>query len=166
MIPPTRLDDDVLADLVARMRNPEERRGDFRAQLAAHRLAERRLAELCERRGRERIIAAMDELYAYSERVVRAALARLPDGSYESLDVLEEQVNDLEIRVAVTIAGDSIAFDFDGTAPQHDGNLNCPLAVTRSACYFVVRCVVAPDLPSSGGAFAARRGRGRRRDRS
>jgi N-methylhydantoinase B len=154
VIPPTRLDDDVLADLVAQMRNPEERRGDFRAQLAAHTLAERRLAELCERRGRERVVAAMDELFAYSERVVRAALAQLPDGRFEAQDVLEAPEGDLLIHAAAAITGDEISFDFSGTAPQHGGNLNCPLSVTRSACYFVVRCLTAPDLPSSGGAFA------------
>jgi N-methylhydantoinase B len=154
VIPPTRLDDDLLDSLVARMRNPEERRGDLRAQLAAHRLAERRLAELCERRGRGRVAAAMDELFAYSERVVRARLDRLPDGRYEASDVLEPARGELEIRVAVTVAGDEIAFEFSGTAPQHEGNLNCPLAVTRSACYFVVRCLTDPDLPASGGAFA------------
>jgi N-methylhydantoinase B len=154
VIPPTRLDDDVLAGLVSRMRNPEERRGDFRAQLAAHHLADRRLTELCERRGRDGLVAAMDELFAYSERVVRAALARLPDGRFEASDVLEAVDKDLPIRAAVTIAGDEISFDFAGTAPQHDGNLNCPLSVTKSACYFVTRCLTAPDLPSSGGAFA------------
>src|SRR5438132_264109 len=58
VIPPTRLDEDVLADLVARMRNPDERRGDLRAQLAAHGLAERRVAALCARYGRERVAAA------------------------------------------------------------------------------------------------------------
>src|SRR5205085_9998632 len=89
VIPPTRLDDDMLAALVARMRNPEERRGDLRAQLAAHRLAERRLAELCDRRGRAAVVAAMAELYAYSERAVRAAIARLPDGTWSAADVLE-----------------------------------------------------------------------------
>src|SRR5881296_607143 len=62
VIPPTRLDENVLASLVARMRNPDERRGDFRAQLAAHLLAERRVAELCERQGADRVRAAMDEL--------------------------------------------------------------------------------------------------------
>src|SRR5207253_4236773 len=54
---------------------------------------------------------------------------------------------------AVTVSGDEIEIDFAGTASQHDGNLNCPLAVTRSACFFVVRCVTDPDLPASGGAF-------------
>ena len=154
VIPPTRLDDRTLDALVERMRNPEERRGDFRAQLAAHHLAERRLTDLSSLRGREQVVQAMDELYAYSERVVRAALQRLPDGRFEAEDVLEAPEGDVPIRVAVTVSGDEIAFDFAGTAPQHAGNLNCPLSVTRSACYFVVRCLTAPDLASSGGAFA------------
>jgi N-methylhydantoinase B len=154
VIPPTRLDEDVLEELIARMRNPVERRADFRAQLAANRLAGRRVAELCERRGRDRVAAAMDELFAYSERVVRAGIGRLPDGRFEAVDVLEATEGDLELRVAVTIAGEEITFDFEGTARQHEGNLNCPLSVTKSACYFVVRCVTAPDLPASGGAFA------------
>lgn len=154
VIPPTRLDDDVLAGLLARMRNPDERRGDLRAQLAAHRLAERRVAELCERKGRERVAAAMDELYAYSERRVRAAIRALPDGRFDASDVLETPEGELEIRAAVTIGGEEIEIDFEGTAPQHGGNLNCPLSVTRSAAYFVVRCLTDPDVPASGGAFA------------
>src|SRR5829696_3457977 len=154
VIPPTRLDDDVLAELVARMRNPDERLGDLRAQLAAHRLAEHRLDELCTRRGRDRVSASMDELYAYSERRVRLGVAALPDGRYEAADVLEAREGELEIRAAVTIAGDEIEIDFAGTALQHEGNLNCPLSVTRSAAYFVVRCLTDPDVPASGGAFA------------
>jgi len=154
VIPPTRLDDAALEGLVSRMRNPDERRGDLRAQLAAHRLAERRIEELCGRRGRARVSSAMDELLAYSERVVRSALRGLPDGRFEGADALETPSGPLEIRAAATIAGDTIEIDFTGTSPQHSGNLNCPLAVTRSACFYVVRCLTAPDLPASGGAFA------------
>jgi N-methylhydantoinase B len=154
VIPPTRLDDETLGALVARMRNPDERRGDLRAQLAAHRLAERRVAELCERRGRDEVASAMDEVYAYSERRMRAGIAALPDGRYEAQDVLEPVAGELRIRVAVTIAGEEIDVDFAGTSPQDEGNLNCPLAVARSASYFVVRALVDPDLPASGGAFA------------
>jgi N-methylhydantoinase B len=154
VIPPTRLDDDVISALVAQMRNPEERRGDLRAQLAAHRLAEQRVGELCARRGRDRVVAAMDELYAYSERSMRAGISALPDGRYEARDVLEALEGDLELRAAVTIAGNAVEIDFAGTAPQHEGNLNCPLSVARSACFYVVRVLVDPDLPASGGAFA------------
>jgi N-methylhydantoinase B len=154
ILPPQVLTDEVLERFVRATRLPEERRGDLRAQLAAHRLAEQRLDELCSRRGRARVAAAMDELFAYSERIVRAALAGLPDGRGEAEDVVEAVDGDLPIRCAVELAGDAIRIDFAGTAPQYDGNLNCPLAVTKSACYFVVRCLTEPDLPASGGAFA------------
>ena len=154
VIPPTLLTDDVIAQLVARMRNPDERRGDLRAQLAANRIAEQRVAELCERRGHDRVVAAMDELYAYSERAMRAGIARLPDGRYEAADVLEAIDSELELHVTVTITGDAVAIDFAGTSLQHDGNLICPLSVARSACFYVVRVLVDPDVPASGGAFA------------
>jgi N-methylhydantoinase B len=151
VIPPTRLDAATLDALVAQMRNPEERRGDFRAQLAAQLLARRRVDELCARYGRDEMSAAMDELHAYSERLVRAELGRIPEGRYVGEDVLDDGTR---IRVTLEVRGGGCVFDFDGTASQQDGNLNCPLAVTKSACYFVVRCVAAPDVPASGGAFA------------
>ena len=153
VIPPTRLDEATLDQLVAQMRNPDERRGDLRAQLAAQRLGARRVAELCARRGRSEVTAAMDELVAYSERRVRAGIAALPDGRYEAAELLETADGELELRVAATIAGDELELDFAGTAPQHDGNLNCPLAVTTSACLFVVRALTDPDVPASAGAL-------------
>jgi len=154
IIPPVLLTGEVEALFVANARNPQERRGDLRAQMAAHRLAELRIDELCARRGRERIAAAMDELYAYSERMVRAAIARLPDGRRSAEDVVEGVEGELTIRVTVDVRGDDIGIDFTGTDGQDAYNLNCPLSVTRSACYFVVRCLTEPDLPASGGAFA------------
>jgi N-methylhydantoinase B len=154
IIPPTRLDDAALDALIAQMRNPDERRGDLRAQLAAHHVADRRIAELCARRGRQTVVDAMAALYTYSERRMRAGIEALPNGRFEADDVLEAGDGDLELHVAVTIDGDEVDIDFDGTVAQHEGNLNCPLAVTRSACYFVVRALVDPDLPASGGAFA------------
>src|SRR5919197_2387167 len=106
VIPPTLLDDATLDALVGRMRNPDERRGDLRAQLAAHRLAERRLDELCERRGRARVEAAMDELYDYSERLVRSAIAELPDGRFKAADTLEPcGGGELALRAAVSVCG-------------------------------------------------------------
>src|SRR5207302_11318719 len=84
----------------------------------------------------------------------RAAITALPDGRGESEDVVEAVEGDLSIRCAVEITGERMRIDFAGTAQQYDGNLNCPLAVTKSACYFVVRCLTEPDLTASGGAFA------------
>jgi N-methylhydantoinase B len=154
IVPPTQLTDEVVQLFVANARNPAERRGDLRAQIAAHHLAARRLDELCARTGRDTVAAAMDELYAYSERMVRAAIERLPDGTWSAEDVVEAVEGQLAIRATVTVTGDEIAIDFAGTADQHRGNLNCPLSVTKSACYFVVRCLTEPDLAASGGAFA------------
>src|SRR4029077_10306123 len=72
----------------------------------------------------------------------------------EAADALEPAgEGELGIAVALTIDGDQLELDFAGTADQYKGNLNCPLAVTRSACYFVVRCLTDPDVPASGGAF-------------
>jgi N-methylhydantoinase B len=154
VIPPTRLDEAVIDALATRMRSPDERRGDLRAQLAAQRLAERRVGELVERHGRDRLARAMEELIAYSERRVRAAIAALPDGTYRARDVLETADAELELRAAVTISGDEVEIDFAGSAAQHAGNLNCPLAVTESACAFVVRVLTDPDVPASAGALA------------
>src|SRR5829696_4493911 len=150
VIPPTRLDNETLAQLVEQMRNPAERRGDFRAQLAAHHLATQRIGALCERHGREVVAAAMRELHDYSERLVRAGLREIRDGRYEARDRLDDGTI---IRVALSVRGEEVELDFAGTDAQQQGNLNCPLAVTKSACYFVVRCVAAPDVPASGGAF-------------
>ena len=154
VLPPVRLDSEVMAVLLANVRTPGERQGDLRAQLAAHRFAEARISELCSRRGHEKVVAAMSELYEYSERMVRTAIDRLPNGRYVAEDKLEPIDGELTIRAAVTISGDDIVIDFTGTSPQHDGNLNCPIAVARSAAYYVVRCFTEPDLPASGGAFA------------
>ena len=154
IIPPVLLTEEVEHLFVANARNPDERRGDLRAQISAHRLAERRIDELCARRGTERIAVAMGELYAYSERMVRAAIARLPDGTWSAEDVVEAVEGELTIRASIQIAGDEIHIDFAGTDAQDAYNLNCPMSVTRSACYFVVRCLTEPDLPASGGAFA------------
>ena len=78
----------------------------------------------------------------------------MPDGRYAATEDVEAADEDLEIRATVEIDGDRVRVDFDGTAPQHGGNLNCPLAVTVSACCFVLRVVADPDAPASGGAYA------------
>jgi N-methylhydantoinase B len=154
ILPPVRLTPEVERLFVANARNPDERRGDLRAQIAAHHLAERRIEELSARRGHDRVGEAMEELYAYSERMVRTAIAALPDGRWTAEDAVEAVDGQLVIRATVEVAGDEIRIDFAGTAVQDAYSLNCPLSVTRSACYFVVRCLTEPDLPASGGAFA------------
>ena len=150
VIPPRRLDDAAIDELVAQMRQPAQRRADLRAQLAANRTGVQRLCELDERGGLQ---AAMAETIDYAERRMRACLAELPDGTRAARDVLEAAEGDLELRLEATVAGDELTLDFSGSAAQHGGNLNCPLSVTRSACWFAVRVLTDPDIPPTAGAY-------------
>ncbi|HEX6204426.1 MAG TPA: hydantoinase B/oxoprolinase family protein [Solirubrobacterales bacterium] len=156
VIPPTVAGAETLAALAAQMRAPEQRLADLRAQEAANRVGATRLLELHERLGGEALRNGMAEILAYSERRTRAALADLPDGSYLAEDVLEGDWNgeerDLLLRLEATIAGDSLRLDFGGSEDQIDGNLNCPLSVTKSAAFFAVRVLTDPDAPPSAGA--------------
>jgi N-methylhydantoinase B len=163
VLPPVRLVaagevvDDVLELVLANVRTPDVRRGDLRAQIAANRRGDERLGELLERRGRDVVLAAFDEVIAYAERRTREALRELPDGTYEAHSEIEGdgvRDEDVPIHVALTIDGDAIEIDFDGTAPAVAGNVNCPLAVTRSACYFALRVMLPPDVPANAGAYA------------
>jgi N-methylhydantoinase B len=153
VIEPMPLDDETIADLASRMRQPAQRRADLRAQLATNRIGVRRVGELVERVGADTLRAAMDAVLDYAERRTRACLEALPDGTVEARDFLEAADRDLELRVAATVSGDELVLDFTGSAPQHDGNLNCPLAVTCSAAYFAVRVLTDPDIPPSAGAY-------------
>jgi N-methylhydantoinase B len=150
VIAPRRLDRDTIEQLVAQMRQPAQRRADLRAQLAANRTGVERLREL---HARGDLQAAMAETIDYAERRMRACIAALPDGTRHAADVLEAREGDLELRLAATVAGDELTLDFAGSAPQHPGNLNCPLSVTRSACWFAIRVLTDPDIPPTAGAY-------------
>jgi N-methylhydantoinase B len=142
--------------IVREMRNPKERLGDLRAQVAANELGARRLRELYDKYGIETCERFADEILAYSERRVRTALAAAPRGTYRAEDALDDDgVEDrpLWIRCAVTI-GDDVRVDFAGTDAQVEGNVNAPLAVTQSATYYVVRCLTDPDAPPNAGCYA------------
>jgi len=157
VIPPTRADPAILAELAGRMRFPRQRLADLRAQAAANRIGALRLAELAERHGAARLRDGMEEILAYAERRTRAALAELPDGTYAAEDVLEDDAGgtprDVTLRVEATIAADRLRLDFTGTDPQVQGNLNCPLSVTKSAAFFAVRVLTDPDAPPCAGAY-------------
>ncbi len=157
IIPPTRADDATLRELAAQMRAPRQRLADLRAQAAANRIGALRLTELAERHGLDQLRAGMAATLDYAERRTRAALAALPDGSYRAEDVLEDdfgpKARDVTLRLLARIEGESLRLDFSGTDPQVQGNLNCPLSVTKSAAFFAVRALSDPDAPPSAGAY-------------
>jgi N-methylhydantoinase B len=139
--------------IIAPMRQPAERRADLRAQLAANVIGARRLEELARRLGPEPLALALESVLDYGERRARAAIAALGDGVREARDLVEAPEGDLELCVRATVDGERLVLDFAGSAAQHPGNLNCPLAVTRSACYFAVRVLTDPDTPPNAGAY-------------
>jgi N-methylhydantoinase B len=149
VIPPRVLDEAAVEELVAQMRQPAQRRADLRAQLAANRTGVERLREL---HLRADLAAAMSETIGYAERRMRACLQALPDGTDRARDVLEAREGDLALTLRATVAGDELTLDFTGSAAQHEGNLNCPLSVTQSACWFAVRVLTDPDIPPTAGA--------------
>ena len=159
VIPPTRLardgelDRDLLRELTEQMRGPRQREADLRAQLAANRAGASRVVELADRHGLATLREAMSETLDYAERRTRAAIEEMEDGERSASDLLEGADGDLELRLTATVEGDELTLDFDGSADQYDGNLNCPLAVTMSACYFAVRVLADPDVPPCAGAY-------------
>ena len=153
VISPRPLTDESMHEIVAAMRQPEERRADLRAQLAANRAGAARLSELADRLGAERLREGTDEVLDYCERRTRAALSGLGDGTREAHDVLEAPEGDLALSLRAELTGSSLVLDFAGSAAQHAGNLNCPEAVTASACMFAVRVLTDPDIPPTAGAY-------------
>jgi N-methylhydantoinase B len=135
------------------MRNPRQREADLRAQLAAGRAGGERVAALIERFGLDTFSAGLRETLDYAERRTRARIAELEDGTYPATDALEGVEGDLQLKVEGRVKGDLMELDFSGSAAQHDGNLNCPLAVTLSACYFALRVLTDPDVPPCAGAY-------------
>jgi N-methylhydantoinase B len=135
------------------MRNPRQREADLRAQLAAGRAGGERVAALIERFGIDAFHEGLAETLDYAERRTRARLAEIADGSYSAADLLEGADRDLELKVEARVEGDRMELDFTGSAAQHAGNLNCPLAVTLSACYFALRVITDPDVPPCAGAY-------------
>ena len=164
IVPPVKLyragvlNEDVLRLILRNVRTPDERRGDLAAQRAAGAIGARRLRELVAAHGRAEVLAYCGHLQAYSERITRATIAGWPDGVYVFEDVIEliegERLTLTPIRVAATIAGEEVTFDFAGTAPVVHGSLNAVIAITQSACYYVVRCLIEDEVPMNAGCFA------------
>jgi N-methylhydantoinase B/oxoprolinase/acetone carboxylase alpha subunit len=130
-----------VAIFVAASRTPDERRGDLDAQIGANALGAERLRAFAD--------APTHEVVDYGERRMRAALSDLPDGTWR----FEDEIDGSTIRLALTIDGDAVGFDFSGTDPQQVGNVNAVEAVTVSSVAFALRSATDPSIPANGGAM-------------
>lgn len=135
-------------------RTPDERRGDLEAQLAALFRGQERLGELARAHSHGEVTSYARHLQTYAEKRARAVIASWPDGIYRAHDWLECGDELAEIRLVITIEGEKICFDFDGTSSQVAGSLNAVEAIAFSACYYVVACLLGEDVPLNAGTFA------------
>ncbi|MFZ1401122.1 MAG: hydantoinase B/oxoprolinase family protein, partial [Candidatus Promineifilaceae bacterium] len=148
--------------ILRNVRTPEERNGDLAAQLAAHAIGEKRLAEIVDRYSLAEALAHADALIDYAKTLTETAVSHIPNGRYTFTDYLDDDGQPgsppIPIKVTITVEGSQMHVDFSGTAPAVRGNLNAVPAIARSAVAYCLRCaalaLVQTDLPMNDGAFA------------
>jgi N-methylhydantoinase B len=141
--------------LRANSRTPELVLGDLRGQVGATHLAAERVRALCAKYGAAVIEEASARLLELTERLIRAAVAEWPDGSFSGERVMHTEGmaggTPVHIRVTADIRGDQISFDFRESGDQMAGPYNIRPPLVRAVCYYVLKCLIDPDLPSNSG---------------
>jgi N-methylhydantoinase B len=147
---------DVLKLLLANVRAKKEVSGDLMAQVAANTMGIRRLSALVDRYGIEVINFFIERLLEYSQQRVAAELDRLPRGDFEAEGWLDDdgiRSEPIHLKVRVSLDGKQVTFDFTGTDAQRAGPMNCNLTQTYTACVYVLKCLVDPDIPINEGFY-------------
>jgi N-methylhydantoinase B len=139
--------------LRAAVRTPDQTEGDLWAQITGLDLLERRVGELMSEYGLDDLGAFADEILGRCERAMRAAIAKLPDGTYAHTFQTDGLEKPFDYKVAVTVAGDRIAVDYAGTSPQADRAINCTMTYTFAMTAYALKCALLPNLPNNEGIF-------------
>ncbi|HET7408791.1 MAG TPA: hydantoinase B/oxoprolinase family protein [Paracoccaceae bacterium] len=150
------LQQDLLDILLLNARIPEERRGDYYAQIAACQLGVRRMHEILERYSPELMNRAFDEIITRTRRRMRQAIGEIPDGVYAFEDVMDDDglgTEDIPIRLRVTVEGERAVFDWRGSSPQVRGNINLPVNATQAAVAYSLKALLDPDIPNNQGVI-------------
>jgi N-methylhydantoinase B len=160
IIPPLKIaeggeiDHKVMGFLLNNVRTPAEREGDFAAQIMANRTGIARTRELIAKYDLPTVTRYAEGLMDYAERMMRKAIAAIPDGDYRFEDVLDGDgitTGPLNLRVRLRVAGEEATLDFSDCAPQTAGSVNAVAAITLSAVLYVFRCLVAENIPTNAG---------------
>jgi len=145
---------DVMKLILNNVRSSNERRADFAAQTGSLKTGEMRLLEIVARRGEKEARDYAAHLISYSARMMRRAIAAIPDGTYQAEDALDDDgivSNRIPIRVTIAVKGERARVDFTGSSPQVAGAVNAVEAITVSAVSYCFRCLVGDDVPASAG---------------
>jgi N-methylhydantoinase B len=146
----------ALALILSNVRDPVSCEGDLLAQIAATSAAERRVQDLCAQHGTDTFIAAMSRLHDLSEAEMRAALAELPDGSWEGEDWVDggdPGTGPARIHVRITIAGDEATIDLSGSCDKVTSFCNTTPYIARSAVIYGARVLSGRDMQQNEGAL-------------
>ena len=142
--------------LFANMRHTDERQGDALAMLDTLRVAETGLSAVCAKYGTEVIQLSRDTFLRGAERVMRRRISELPPGEYYYENYMDHDgisIHPLPIKLKVKIEGDTMTFDFTGSAPQAEGPTNCAPSVTRTGAFVIVKSLLDPESPVNGGSL-------------
>jgi N-methylhydantoinase B len=149
-----RMESGVMRMVLANVRTPREREGDLTAQIASCHIGERRLLETVARYGRREVSRYSRFLLDYSESMMRSLLRTIPTGTYRAVDYLDDDgIGRRRLRIAVTIrirAGGAEC-DFTGSAQECEGSVNAVAAITESAVFYVLRCLLDEQVPATSG---------------
>ncbi len=130
--------------------------GDFHAQVSACKLGVQRLGEIVRRLGLSSYLDNLMALNDYAEKLANSEWRRLPDGKYSFTDYMDDDglgTDTIPVSVSITIISGRIEVDFHGTAPQVEGNINCPLSVAAAAVFYCFRCLLPVYAPACAGTF-------------
>ncbi|NOY68225.1 MAG: hydantoinase B/oxoprolinase family protein [Deltaproteobacteria bacterium] len=162
IIPPVKIvkygktDDAIMNMILKNVRTPDERKGDFSAQIMANIIGIRGIGELVDANSMETVGQYAKHLIDYSERLTRKEIAAIPDGVYGFSDFMDDDGRgavDIPIKVTITISGETAQIDFSGTGSQVDGCINAVYAVTLSCVLYVIRSLIAQDIPANAGCL-------------
>ncbi len=133
-----------------------ERQGDLNAQILTNQYGADKLTELIDRIGLDTYREFCGKWLEYGERKARIAIAALPDGEYAFEDWLDDDgagEKNIRIRTKIRIAGDTISFDFSGSAPQSRGPYNCVPCALKATVYYSMMAVLDHTIPANSGFF-------------
>ncbi len=152
------MNEELMRLIVACSRTPESFYGDLNAQIAACNTGVRRFSEMFERWPIDTVNNSMVSLMAYSERMTRLEIEKIPDGEYFFEDWLDDNAIDAHsdpIRIAVTmrVDGAEIEFDFNGTGAQVDSAINNVMSSTASVVYYIVRTLTGDEIANNDGCY-------------
>ncbi|RTZ97592.1 MAG: hydantoinase B/oxoprolinase family protein [Deltaproteobacteria bacterium] len=150
-----RLNEDLLDLIRWNVRTPEEVAGDIRSQVAANHVCGQKIVEMMEEEGLDNIDDLADEIIGRTEKSMRSAIARIPDGNYPYEGIIEGAGNrkDITIRMTVSVDGDDIVVDFDGTDDQVGWGVNVVYNFTYAYVFMAVKSAFDPDIPINEGAI-------------